>query len=106
MSITMMALRICAVQALKSAGTLVGENVLDSQIAALDMTADGQLKTGQDAPFIAVYSDAAKAADMGHSGLRANGAVTLTFNFGVTVAMAETDRGKRGNGYHRGSGHG
>ena len=56
MSLTMMALRIAAVEALKAGGTMVGTNVLDSQISAIDQTVDGDLKTDQKRPFIAVYS--------------------------------------------------
>ena len=92
MSLTMMALRIAAVQALKAGGTLVGENVLDSHISAIDQTADGQLSCNQHRPFIAVYTDTAKAQDLGQTGLRSNGRVDIMFNCGVSVTMAETDK--------------
>jgi hypothetical protein len=92
MSLTMMALRIAAVEALKLGGTLVGTNVLDSQISAIDQTADGDLQTDQQRPFIAVYSDASKATDLGATGLRANGHVELTFNCGVSVTMGQTNK--------------
>lgn len=92
MSLTMMALRIAAVQALKAGGTLVGDNVLDSQISAIDQTADGQLRSDQQRPFIAVYTDAAKAQDLGQTGLRSNGRVDIMFNCGVSVTMAETNK--------------
>ncbi|TRD16962.1 hypothetical protein [Palleronia caenipelagi] len=92
MSLMMMALRITAVEALKAAGTLVGDNVLDSQIAAIDHTSDGQLSSDQKRPFIAVYTDMAKATDLGATGLRTNGQVDLTFNCGVSMTMATTDR--------------
>lgn len=92
MSLTMMALRIAAVRALKAGGTLVGDNVLDSQISAIDQTADGQLRSDQQRPFIAVYTDAAKAQDVGQTGLRSNGRVDIMFNCGVSVTMAETNK--------------
>ncbi len=92
MSLTMMALRIAAVQALKAGGTLVGDNVLDSQISAIDQTADGKLKSDQSRPFIAVYTDAAKSQDLSQSGLRSNGRIDIMFNCGVSVTMAETNR--------------
>jgi len=92
MSLTSMALRIAAVQALKAGGTLVGSNVLDSQIAAIDHTADGKLSSDQEHPFIAVYSDAARAMDLGSTGLRSNGQIELLFNFGVSMTMARTDK--------------
>lgn len=92
MSLTMMALRIAAVEALKAGGTMVGTNVLDSQISAIDQTVDGDLKTDQRRPFIAVYSDNSKAEDLGATGLRANGRVELTFNCGVSLTMGELNK--------------
>ncbi len=92
MSLTMMALRIAAVEALKVGGTLVGSNVLDSQISAIDQTVDGALKTDQQRPFIAVYTDNSKAEDLGDIGLRANGRVELTFNCGVSLTMGQLNK--------------
>lgn len=92
MSLTMMALRIAAVEALKAGGTLVGTNVLDSQISAIDQTADGNLTTDQQRPFIAVYSDACKADQLSNTGLRTNGRVELTFNCGVALTMGQTNK--------------
>lgn len=92
MSLTMIALRICAVEALKSADTLVGDRVLDSQISAIDQTPDGKLSTDQQKPFIAVYTDSAVTDLGGHDGLRPNGKVELLFNFGVSVTMVTTDK--------------
>jgi hypothetical protein len=92
MSLTMMALRIAAVEALKAGGTMVGTNVLDSQISAIDQTVDGDLKTDQKRPFIAVYSDNSKAEDLGATGLRANGRVELTFNCGVSLTMGKLNK--------------
>lgn len=92
MSLVMMALRISAVEALKAGGTLVGSNVLDSQISAIDLTVDGQLKTDQQSPFIAVYSEAANSDELGNSGLRANGVVELTFNCGIALTMWQTNK--------------
>lgn len=92
MSLTIMALRIAAVEALKAGGTLVGTNVLDSQISAIDQTTDGALRTDQQRPFIAVYSDTSKAQALGDTGLRVNGRVELTFNCGVSLTMGETNK--------------
>lgn len=92
MSLTMMAMRLAAVMALKSADTLVGENVLDSQISAIDQTADGRLVSPQQKPFIAVYSDTSKASNFGSTGLRSNGTVDFLFNCGVSIGMAETNK--------------
>lgn len=94
MSLVMLALRVCAVEALKSANTLVGDNVLDSQISALSQGADGQLKTGQQNPFIAVYTDSSKFAGGSDpdTNLRGNGTVELLFNFGISATMGQTDK--------------
>ena len=92
MSLTMMALRIAAVEALKVGATLVGTNVLDSQISAIDQTADGALTTDQQRPFIAVYSDSSKAENLGDTGLRANGRIELTFNCGVSLTMGALNK--------------
>ena len=92
MSLTMMALRIAAVEALKAADTLVGDNVLDSQISAIDQTSDGALRSDLERPFIAVYSDTAKSQDLDRTGLRTNGRVELLFNSGVSLTMAQTDK--------------
>lgn len=92
MSLTMMALRISAIQALKAANTLVGGSVLDSQISVFDQTADGSLSTKVERPFIAVYTDSAKSEDLSQTGLRANGMVTILFNCGVSMTMTQTDR--------------
>jgi hypothetical protein len=92
MSLTMMALRIAAIEALKAGGTLVGDNVLDSQISAFDHPAQGGLQSDQERPFIAVYTDAAKADDLAQSGLRANGRVDILFNAGVSMTMTRSNR--------------
>lgn len=54
------ALRIATIQALKGK-TLVGDNVLDSEITALDTDADGNLTSDQQRPFITVYTGDSKA---------------------------------------------
>lgn len=92
MSLNRIAARIAAVQALKGK-TLVGDNVLDSQIGALDVAADGSLRTDEDRPFISVYADAAKA-DGDDASLRSfvvNGDTEFAFEAGVTAAHVETD---------------
>lgn len=92
MSLVRIAARIAAVQALRGR-TLVGDNVLDSQIGALDVTADGELRTDEDRPFIAIYADAGKGDDE-TSLLRAfvpNGMTEFLFESGVTTAHTVTD---------------
>lgn len=90
MSLTRIAARIAAVQALKGK-TLVGDNVLDSQIGALDVAADGTLRTDEDKPFISVYTDSAKTNDTALRAWVANGATEILFEMGVTMAHVETD---------------
>ncbi len=92
MSLNRIAARIAAVQALRGR-TLVGDNVLDSQIGALDVAADGSLRTEEDRPFLSVYTDSAKA-DGDDASLRSfavNGDTEFVFEAGVTAAHVETN---------------
>lgn len=85
------ALRICTIEAIKGA-TLVGANVLDSQIGALDVAADGSFRSDQEAPFIAVYTDGSKISDgIDLRALHKSGATELTIEAGITAAMTATD---------------
>ncbi|WFS02777.1 hypothetical protein [Rhizobium tumorigenes] len=92
MSLVRIAARIAAVQALKGR-TKVEDNVLDSQIGALDIAADGSVRTDEDRPFISVYTDAGKA-DGDDSVLRSfasNGMTDFLFESGITAAHIVTD---------------
>jgi hypothetical protein len=87
------ALRLATVEALKGA-TLVGANVLDSQIAALDVAADGAVRTDQEKPFVAVYTDAASIDDrLDIRALHRSGLTDLTIETGITMSMGVTDPG-------------
>lgn len=92
MSIARIALRMAVVEALRN-NTLVGDNVLDSQIGAIDAGADGALRTDQDAPFLAVYTDSAKTelADTAPRQLYDNGVCDLVIEVGITAMMTEID---------------
>jgi len=92
MSLVRIAARIAAVEALKGR-TLVGDNVLDSEIGSLQVDADGTLKTDEDAPFITVYTDAAstKGSDNSLRAMLINGATDIVFEAGITAAMTETN---------------
>ncbi len=92
MSAVKLALRLAAVEAIKAAETLVGSNVLDSRIRPIDFAADGMLRTDLPRPFVAVYTDAARASLDGNTGLRANGAVDITFVVAVASPMAQTNK--------------
>lgn len=96
MSLVRIAARIAAVQALKGK-TLVGDNVLDSQIGALDVAADGTLRTDEDRPFISVYTDGAKIEDE-DAVLRAfapNGMTEFLFEFvAASTFMAIDEQGQ------------
>lgn len=87
------ALRIAAVEALKGR-TLVADNVLDSEIGALDIAADGTIRTNRDGPFIAVFADGSKYE--GHSpdlrSLYQSGLTDLVIEFGIAETMVETDK--------------
>lgn len=86
MSVARFALRHAAVQALRGA-TLVGENVKDSAIGAIDIAADGTLRSINDLPFIAVYTDEGTVTDAPLRDLRQNGSVDFVLEIGVTSAM-------------------
>lgn len=90
MSIARIALRIAAVQALKGR-TLVGENVLDSPNAALDVQADGTLRSGEDTPFISVFTDTGSADGITGRSLIDNGSCVLVLEAGISQAMTQLD---------------
>lgn len=83
--------RIATIEAIKG-NTLVGGNVLDSQIAALDVGADGTLRTDQERPFVAVYTDGASIREgLTVRELHRCGDTDLTIESGVTASMTVTD---------------
>ncbi|NMG39811.1 hypothetical protein GRZ55_11205 [Chelativorans sp. ZYF759] len=91
MSLVRIGLRIAAVEALKGQ-TRVLDNVLDSQIAALDIGADGAVRTDEEKPFIAVYTSG--AVHEGSNDLRMmldNGLTEIEFEMGISAAMTETN---------------
>lgn len=90
MSLTRIALRIAAVEALKGK-TLVGNNVLDTPNGALDIQADGTLRSDKDKPFISVYTDQGKVERVTGRSLTENGMCDIIFEMGVSLAMLETD---------------
>lgn len=96
MSLHRIAARIAAVQALRGK-TLVGDNVLDSEIGAIDIGVDGSVSVDADLrkPFIAVYSDGAANKDGPTSdatrALVPNGATDFLFEAGVTAVMTDVD---------------
>lgn len=92
MSIVRIAIRIAAIEALRGR-TLFGDNVLDSEIGTLQVDADGNLRTEEDAPFISVYTDAATTRDIDIDlrSFSVNGATEILFEAGITAAMTQTD---------------
>lgn len=92
MSLARIAMRIAAVEALKGR-TLVGDNVLDSEIGAFETRADGALRSSKDKPFLTVYTDAASVSGdtIQLRSLNQNGATEIVFEMGVTTAMTETN---------------
>lgn len=89
MSLVRIALRHAAVKALVS-NTLAGENVLDSEIGAVDETAEG-LSVRTKNRFIAVYTEEAEDQPSDQRDFYNNGLVKVSIEFGVTDAMAETE---------------
>lgn len=91
MSLMRIALRRAAVEALRGK-TLVGDNVLDSEIGSLDIAADGTIRSVKERPFIAVYTGDAKVTnDTRQRAFVANGATELIFEIAITAAMTETN---------------
>jgi hypothetical protein len=90
MSLVRIATRTVLVEALKGR-TLVGDNVHDSKIGVLDIAGDGTIRTSEDKPFLAVYTDAAQATDIDIRSMKENGQTEILFEMGVTAAMTETN---------------
>lgn len=91
MSFIRFAIRVSAVEAIRGK-TLVGENVLDSEIGALDVAADGSLRIGTDKPFVSVYSDNSQWKEgMQLRSLASPGELDLFFEAGIATAHAVTD---------------
>lgn len=90
--LTRIALRVSVQEALRGA-TLAGGNVLDSQFAALDLDADGAMRTDQDRPFISVYTDGGRVG-AGNGFLSLFGdepTVELVIEAGISAAMLDQD---------------
>lgn len=97
MSLIRIAARIAAVEALRGK-TLVGDNVLDSQIGAIDVNSDGSIGVGEEARFITVYTDAGVAGgfELNSRALAPNGSTEIIFEAGITATMsALNDQGER-----------
>lgn len=90
MSLMRIALRIAAVEALKGR-TLVGNNVLDTPNGALDIQADGSLRTEEDKPFVSVYTDQGRAENIAGRSLTENGLCDIIFEMGISSAMLQID---------------
>ncbi|MBB3996882.1 hypothetical protein [Aureimonas pseudogalii] len=90
MSIARIALRIAAVEAIKGR-TDVGTNVLDSPNGALDIQANGELRTEEDKPFVSVFTDEGVAESISGRGLLENGVCVLVIEAGISVAMTQTN---------------
>ncbi|NTG26171.1 hypothetical protein G6L08_03350 [Agrobacterium rhizogenes] len=91
MSLACIAIRIAAVQALVGQ-TMVGDNVLDSEIGTLDVGADGKLRTHKEKPFISVYVGGSKVTDgLETRALNKNGSVDITFEAGIASPHVVTD---------------
>lgn len=89
MSLVRMGWRIAAVEALLGR-TMVDANVLDSQIGALFVSADGSLRTDQEKEFVAIYTDAGTVTgELTLRSLHGNGSCELVFEFGIAASMQE-----------------
>ncbi len=85
------ALRLTAIEALKG-HTLVGSEVRDSEFGAIDITADGSLRTDKDRPFISVYVEEAKAEErLEGRALYRSGETQFVMEIGIASPMVETN---------------
>lgn len=89
MSLVRIAARMACVEALKHR-TLVGDRVLDSQIGALFVTADG-LDTDEKRPFIAVYCEGSRMTGDSIRGLVVNGETEFLIESGILMSHLERD---------------
>lgn len=85
------AIRMAAVEALKG-NTLVGANVLDSEITSLDIDAGGNLVSKRKTPFITVFTEGSKseASDEPRS-LHGTGSTELIFEYAILVTQSVRD---------------
>lgn len=91
MSLARIIARIAIVEALKGQ-TLVLDNVLDSEIGALEVQADGTLRTSKEKPFIAIYTDDGKVEkEVELRSLKEGGLTEISLEWGITAAMTVTD---------------
>lgn len=88
MSLCRIALRIAAVEAIKGR-TLVEDRVLDSPNGALDVQADGRLRTAEEKPFVSIFTDQGKAEGVTGRSLIENGLCELVIEMGVSGAMVD-----------------
>lgn len=87
------ALRMAVVEALKGQ-TLVGHNVLDSEIGVISTDANGKVTSEQSSPFIAVYTDTGETEAEGLRGLIGSSRCDLVIETGVAGTMIQrTDAG-------------
>lgn len=91
MSLVRIAARIAAVQALKGQ-TLVGDNVLDSKIGAIDVGDNGALDIDEEKPFISVYTDGGAVKDVTSRSFYGPSSVDFLIEFGVTASHVVTNQ--------------
>lgn len=90
MSLARFALRVATVEALRGR-TMVGTNVRDSDMSAIDVAADGSLRTAEDRLFVLVYTDDGRSSETPLRDLHSNGEVDLVLEFGIATPMVQTD---------------
>jgi hypothetical protein len=80
------ALRMATIAALRGK-TLVDDNVLDSEITALDADADGNLTTDQQKAFVTVYTNIGSDETGGDRSLHRSGRTELVIEIAVASTM-------------------
>lgn len=90
MSLMRIALRIAAIEALRGK-TFVNNNVLDSEIGAIDIAADHSVDSDRGEPFISVYTAEAVAQNDGRISLFGATNCDLVLDAAVSAQMVKRD---------------
>ena len=90
MSLMRIALRMACVEAIRG-NTFAGNNVLDSEMGAIDIAVDGTVDSERSAPFISIYTAEANGSDKGRLSLFGRMKTELVFDMAISAQMQRRD---------------
>ena len=90
MSLMRIALRFACVEALRGK-TFARDNVLDSEIGAIDIAVDGTVDSERSAPFISVYTAEANDNSRGRTSLFGRMKTDLVLDMAISAQMQKRD---------------